>query len=62
MVDRWPTLDKPVKAEPAEPQQPAKDVFPPDKQFQGEMEVVTVTRGMYGEIKHTSRTVKTRKK
>lgn len=56
MAEHWPTLDKPTKSE---PQQPSKEVFQPDKEFQGDMEVVTVTRGRYGEIKHSSRTIKT---
>lgn len=58
MVDRWPTLED-INPEPRqEPQKSAKDAFPPDKEFQGAMEVVTVTRGMYGAIRHTSKTIR----
>lgn len=57
MVDRWPTLDPIPPVEP-EPQKNPQEIFAPDKEFQGPLEVVTVTRGRYGEIKRESRLVR----
>lgn len=57
MVNRWPTLDRPNP--PAQPQQHAKDAFPPDKEMQGDLEVVILSRGAYGDIKRTSEIRKT---
>lgn len=63
MVDRWPTLEPPGDVEPRkEPQKPAKDHFLPDKEFQGAMEVVTVTRGMYGTIHRTSKIIREKRR